>query len=57
MVTYPGTIIREHTWVGAGCILHGSYGPDEFVLVKQQLDIRPKKRLKLRSGKGEYEHL
>ena len=56
VVTYPGTIIREHTWVGAGCILHGSYGPDEFVSVKQQLDIRPKKRLKLRSGKGEYEH-
>ena len=57
VVTYPGTIIREHTWIGAGCILHGSYGPDEFVSVKQQLDIRAKKRLKLRSGKGEYERV
>jgi UDP-N-acetylglucosamine diphosphorylase / glucose-1-phosphate thymidylyltransferase / UDP-N-acetylgalactosamine diphosphorylase / glucosamine-1-phosphate N-acetyltransferase / galactosamine-1-phosphate N-acetyltransferase len=57
VVTYPGTIIREHTWVGAGCILHGAYGPDEFVSVKQQLDIRPKKRLNLRSGKGAYEHV
>jgi UDP-N-acetylglucosamine diphosphorylase / glucose-1-phosphate thymidylyltransferase / UDP-N-acetylgalactosamine diphosphorylase / glucosamine-1-phosphate N-acetyltransferase / galactosamine-1-phosphate N-acetyltransferase len=57
VVTYPGTIIREHTWVGAGCVLHGSYGPDQFVAVKQELDIRPKQRLKLRSGKGEYEHV
>jgi len=57
VVTYPGTIIREHTWVGAGCVLHGTYGPDQFVSVKQELDIRPKKRLNLRSGKGEYEHL
>jgi bifunctional UDP-N-acetylglucosamine pyrophosphorylase/glucosamine-1-phosphate N-acetyltransferase len=57
VVTYPGTIIREHTWVGAGCILHGAYGPDAFVSVKQQLDIRPKKRLNLRSGKGEYEYV
>ena len=57
VVTYPGTIIREHTWVGAGCVLHGTYGPDQFVSVKQELDIRPKQRLKLRSGKGEYEHV
>lgn len=57
VVTYPGTILQEHTWVGAGCVLHGNYGPDEFVSVKQELMIRPKKRLKLRSGKGEYEHV
>jgi bifunctional UDP-N-acetylglucosamine pyrophosphorylase/glucosamine-1-phosphate N-acetyltransferase len=57
VVTYPGTIIQEHTWVGAGCVLHGSYGPDQFVSVKQDLKIRPKARLKLRSGKGEYEHV
>jgi bifunctional UDP-N-acetylglucosamine pyrophosphorylase/glucosamine-1-phosphate N-acetyltransferase len=57
VVTYPGTIIQEHTWVGAGCVLHGNYGPDQFVSVKQDLMIRPKKRLKLRSGKGEYEHI
>ena len=57
VVTYPGTIIREHTWVGAGCVLHGTYGPDQFISVKQELDIRPKKRLNLRSGKGEYEHV
>jgi UDP-N-acetylglucosamine diphosphorylase / glucose-1-phosphate thymidylyltransferase / UDP-N-acetylgalactosamine diphosphorylase / glucosamine-1-phosphate N-acetyltransferase / galactosamine-1-phosphate N-acetyltransferase len=57
VVTYPGTIIQEHTWVGAGCVLHGIYGPDQFVSVKQDLMIRPKKRLKLRSGKGEYEHI
>jgi NDP-sugar pyrophosphorylase family protein len=54
VVTYPGTIIQEHTWVGAGCILHGTYGPDEFISVKQELDIRPKKRVNLRSGKGDY---
>jgi acetyltransferase-like isoleucine patch superfamily enzyme len=57
VVTYPGTILREHTWVGAGCVLHGTYGPDEFISVKQELDIRPKQRLNLRSGKGEYEHV
>jgi UDP-N-acetylglucosamine diphosphorylase / glucose-1-phosphate thymidylyltransferase / UDP-N-acetylgalactosamine diphosphorylase / glucosamine-1-phosphate N-acetyltransferase / galactosamine-1-phosphate N-acetyltransferase len=57
VVTYPGTIIREHTWVGGGCVLHGTYGPDQFVSVKQDLLIRPKKRIKLRSGKGEYEHV
>lgn len=57
VVTYPGTIIQEHTWVGAGCVLHGIYGPDQFVSVKQDLMIKPKKRLKLRSGKGEYEHI
>jgi UDP-N-acetylglucosamine diphosphorylase / glucose-1-phosphate thymidylyltransferase / UDP-N-acetylgalactosamine diphosphorylase / glucosamine-1-phosphate N-acetyltransferase / galactosamine-1-phosphate N-acetyltransferase len=57
VVTYPGTVIREHTWVGAGCILHGTYGPDEFVSVKQELEIRPKKRLNLRSGKGDYERV
>ena len=57
VVTYPGTIIHEHTWVGAGCVLHGAYGPDEFVTVEQNLKIRPKKRLKLRSGEGEYEHV
>jgi hypothetical protein len=49
-----GTIVREHTWVGTGCILHDTYGPDEFISVKQELDIRPKKRLKLRFGKGEH---
>jgi hypothetical protein len=37
--------------VGAGCILHGGYGSDEFVS-----DIRPTKRMSLRSGKGEYKH-
>ncbi len=57
VVTYPGTVLHEHTWVGAGCVLHGSYGPDQFVTVKQELDIRAKERLKLRSGKGEYEHV
>jgi bifunctional UDP-N-acetylglucosamine pyrophosphorylase/glucosamine-1-phosphate N-acetyltransferase len=57
VVTYPGTIIQEHTWIGAGCVLHGNYGPDQFVSVKQDLMVRPKKRLKLRSGKGEYEHV
>ncbi|HWP25073.1 MAG TPA: hypothetical protein VNL39_01880 [Xanthobacteraceae bacterium] len=57
VVTYPGTIIQEHTWVGAGCVLHGTYGPDEFISVKQELRIRPKTRVKLRSGKGEYEHV
>jgi len=57
VVTYPGTIIREHTWVGAGCVLHGTYGPDQFISVKQDLDIQPKNRLNLRSGKGEYEHV
>ena len=42
VVTYPGTIIQEHTWIGAGCVLHGNYGPDQFVSVKQDLMIRPK---------------
>lgn len=57
VVTYPGTIIQEHTWVGAGCVLHGIYGPDQFIAVKQELSIRPKTRVKLRSGQGEYEHV
>jgi UDP-N-acetylglucosamine diphosphorylase / glucose-1-phosphate thymidylyltransferase / UDP-N-acetylgalactosamine diphosphorylase / glucosamine-1-phosphate N-acetyltransferase / galactosamine-1-phosphate N-acetyltransferase len=57
VVTYPGTIIHEHTWVGAGCVLHGAYGPDQFITVEQNLKIRRKERLKLRSGEGEYEHV
>ena len=57
VVTYPGTIVQEHTWVGGGCVLHGTYGPDQFITVKQNLDIRPKKRVQLRSGEGEYEHV
>ncbi len=57
VVTYPGTIIYEHTWVGAGCVLHGTYGPDQFITVEQNLKIRSKDRLKLRSGEGEYEHV
>ena len=57
VVTYPGTIVHEHTWIGAGCVLHGSYGPDQFITVRQELDVRSKERLALRSGKGEYEHV
>ena len=57
VVTYPGTIIQEHTWVGGGCVLHGTYGPDEFITVRQDLDIRTKERVRLRSGEGEYERV
>jgi NDP-sugar pyrophosphorylase family protein len=57
VVTYPGTIVQEHTWVGGGCVLHGTYGPDEFISVRQDLDIRQKDRVQLRSGEGEYERV
>jgi bifunctional UDP-N-acetylglucosamine pyrophosphorylase/glucosamine-1-phosphate N-acetyltransferase len=57
VVTYPGTIVQEHTWVGAGCVLHGTYGPDQFISIKQELEIKAKQRVQLRSGKGEYEHI
>jgi bifunctional UDP-N-acetylglucosamine pyrophosphorylase/glucosamine-1-phosphate N-acetyltransferase len=57
VVTYPGTIVQEHTWVGAGCVLHGTYGPDQFISIKQELEIKAKQRVQLRSGKGESEHI
>lgn len=54
-VLSPGTIIGRHTWVGSGVVLQGTHGPDLLITAKQELDIRPKKRVTLRSGRGEYE--
>ena len=57
VVISPGTIVGEHSWVGSGCILHGHYPADVFITVKQELEIKPKDRAILYSGRGEYEHL
>jgi bifunctional UDP-N-acetylglucosamine pyrophosphorylase/glucosamine-1-phosphate N-acetyltransferase len=54
-VLSPGTIIGPHTWVGSGLVLLGTYPADVFITAKQELEIRPKERVMLRSGKGEYE--
>lgn len=51
----PGTIIGPHTWVGSGVVLLGTYPADVFIRAKQELEISPKERVFLRSGKGEYE--
>lgn len=56
-VLSPGTVIGEHTWVGSGCVLHGTYAADQLITVKQTLNIRDKDRVPLKSGIGEYEHI
>jgi NDP-sugar pyrophosphorylase family protein len=53
----PGTIIGPHTWVGSGLVLLGTYPADVFITAKQELEVRPKERVFLRTGKGEYETL
>jgi bifunctional UDP-N-acetylglucosamine pyrophosphorylase/glucosamine-1-phosphate N-acetyltransferase len=56
-VLSPGTIIGPHTWVGSGLVLLGTYPADVFITAKQEVEVRPKERVFLRSGKGEYETL
>lgn len=56
-VLSPGTVIYPHTWVGSGVVLHGTHAGDQLITVKQELDIKPKDRIALRSGKGEYEYM
>lgn len=56
-VLSPGTIIGPHTWVGSGLVLLGTYPADVFITAKQELEVRPKERVFLRSGKGEYDTL
>jgi len=57
VVTSPGTIIGPHTWVGSGVVLNGTYDSDQLITLKQELDIRNKDRLILRTGEGEYESI
>jgi len=57
VVLSPGTIVGEHTWVGSGCILHGRYPADMLITAKQELNVNPKDRVILRSGRGEYEYI
>lgn len=57
VVLSPGTVIGEHTWVGSGCILHGTYPADQLITVKQELNVVGKDRAILKSGRGEYEHI
>ncbi len=56
-VLSPGTVVGPHTWVGSGVVLQGTHPADRLIVVKQQLEIREKERVSLRSGKGEYEYL
>lgn len=56
-VLSPGTILGPHTWVGSGVVLHGTYGSDLFINVKQDLSVRKKKRVMLQSGHGDYEQI
>lgn len=57
VVTSPGTVIGAYTWVGSGVVLHGTIPADTLVTVKQELDMRSKDRVDLKSGIGEYEHI
>lgn len=52
VVTSPGTVIGQHTWVGSGAVLHGYYAPDQLITVKQELDIATKDRTNLKAGKA-----
>lgn len=54
-VLCPGTVVGPYTWVGPGVVLRGHYGSDLLVLAKQELEVRQKARIELRSGAGEYE--
>lgn len=56
-VLSPGTVVYPHTWIGSGVVLHGTHAGDQLITVKQELDIKPKDRISLRSGKGEYEYM
>lgn len=53
----PGSVIGAFTWVGSGVVVQGYLAPDQLVTVKQDLDIQPKSRILLASGKGTYENL
>lgn len=57
VTTSPGTVIGAFTWVGSGCVLHGTYGANQLITVKQELEIRAKDPITLKSGSGEYEHI
>jgi bifunctional UDP-N-acetylglucosamine pyrophosphorylase/glucosamine-1-phosphate N-acetyltransferase len=57
VVTSPGTVIGAHTWTGSGVVLQGTYESDQLITTKQELQIRPKDRVALKSGAGEYEHI
>ncbi len=52
VITSPGTVIGPHTWVGSGAVLHGYYGPDQLITVKQELEVTPKDRTNLKAGKA-----
>lgn len=58
VVLSPGTLIGEHTWVASGSVVHGRYGSDLLITPPpMELEVRPKARVQLRSGEGEYEHI
>jgi UDP-N-acetylglucosamine diphosphorylase / glucose-1-phosphate thymidylyltransferase / UDP-N-acetylgalactosamine diphosphorylase / glucosamine-1-phosphate N-acetyltransferase / galactosamine-1-phosphate N-acetyltransferase len=58
VVLSPGTFIGQHTWVGSGAVVHGRYGSDLLITPPEMpLSVRPKERVTLRSGEGDYEHL
>lgn len=53
----PGAVVGAFTWVGSGVVVHGCLPPDHLVTTKQELEIKPKSRIPLTSGKGTYENL
>lgn len=57
VVMSPGTILGEYSWVGSGICLSGTHAADLLITTKQELEIRPKDRVSLVSGRGEYEHI
>jgi len=57
VVLSPGTVIGEYTWVASGLVVSGTHGPDLLITAKQELDIRPKSRVDLSSGREDYEHI
>lgn len=52
VITSPGTVVAPHTWVGSGAVLHGYYGPDQLITVKQELEFTSKEKTTLKAGKA-----
>lgn len=55
VVAAPGTLVGPYTWVASLVSLHGFVPRAKLVMLKQELEMRDKEELPLRSGRGEYE--
>jgi UDP-N-acetylglucosamine diphosphorylase / glucose-1-phosphate thymidylyltransferase / UDP-N-acetylgalactosamine diphosphorylase / glucosamine-1-phosphate N-acetyltransferase / galactosamine-1-phosphate N-acetyltransferase len=55
VVAAPGTLVGPYTWVSSLVSLHGFIPRAKLVLLKQELEIRDKDEVALRSGRDDYE--